>query len=81
MLMMMPPLLRYFWFHSIYSLAASCSLLSEVCGLQSLVCSLQMSHTEKKTRGFGVLLLGWSFFVKNWGIGVTLSELSAWTST
>ena len=29
--MMMPPLLRYFWFHSIYSLAASCSLQSAVC--------------------------------------------------
>ena len=28
MLMMMPPLLRYFWFHSIYSLATSCSLQS-----------------------------------------------------
>ena len=38
MLMMMPPLLRYFWFHSIYSLAASCSL-------QSAVCTLQMSYT------------------------------------
>ena len=38
MLMMTPPLLRYFWFHSIYSLAASCSL-------QSAVCSLQMSYT------------------------------------
>ena len=32
MLMMMPPLLWYFWFHSIYSLAASCSLQSAVCG-------------------------------------------------
>ena len=40
MLMMTPPLLRYFWFHSIYSLAASCSLQSAVCGLQSAVCSL-----------------------------------------
>ena len=38
MLMMTPPLLRYFWFHSINSLAASCSL-------QSAVCSLQMSYT------------------------------------
>ena len=38
MLMMMPPLLRYFWFHSIYSLAASCSLQSAVCSLQSAVC-------------------------------------------
>ena len=28
MLMMMPPLFWYFWFHSIYSLAASCSLQS-----------------------------------------------------
>ena len=28
MLMMMPPLLRHFWFHSIYSRAASCSLQS-----------------------------------------------------
>ena len=27
-MMMTPPLLRYFWFHSIYSLAASCSLQS-----------------------------------------------------
>ena len=34
MLMMTPPLLWYFWFHSIYSLAASCGLLSAVCGLQ-----------------------------------------------
>ena len=33
--MMVPPLLRYFWFHSIYSLAALCSLQSAVCGLQS----------------------------------------------
>ena len=41
MLMMTPPLLRYFWFHSINSLAASCSLRSAVCGLQSAVCSLQ----------------------------------------
>ena len=31
MLMMTPPWLRYFWFHSIYSLAASCSLQSAVC--------------------------------------------------
>ena len=31
MLMMTPPLLRYFWFHSIYSHAASCSLRSAVC--------------------------------------------------
>ena len=38
MLMMMPPLLRYFWFHSIYSLAASCSLQSAVCSLQCAVC-------------------------------------------
>ena len=38
MLMMMPPFLRYFWFHSIYSLAASWSV-------QSAVCSLQMSYT------------------------------------
>ena len=37
----MPPLLRYFWFHSIYSLAASCSLQSAVCSLQSAVCSLR----------------------------------------
>ena len=36
MLMMTPPLLRYFWFHSIYSLAASCSLQSAVCSLQTL---------------------------------------------
>ena len=36
--MMMPPLLQYFWFQSIYSLAAR-SLLSRVC-------SLQMSYTE-----------------------------------
>ena len=36
MLMMTPPLLRYFWFHSINSLlAASCSLQSGVCSLQS----------------------------------------------
>ena len=41
MLMMTPPLLRYFWFHSIYSLAASCSLQSAVCSLRSAVCSLQ----------------------------------------
>ena len=44
MLMMRLPCLRYFWFHSIYSLAASCSLLSAVRGLQRLqsaVCSLQ----------------------------------------
>ena len=40
MLMMMPPLLRYFWFHSVYSVAASCSLQSA-----SAVCSLQMSYT------------------------------------
>ena len=33
--------LRYSWFHSIYSLAASCSLQSAVCSLQSAVCSLQ----------------------------------------
>ena len=45
MLMMMAPLLRYFLFHSIYSLAASCSLQSAVCGLQSAVCSLQMLYT------------------------------------
>ena len=42
---MTPPLLRYFWFHSINSLAASCSL-------QSAVCSLQMSFTELFMRGF-----------------------------
>ena len=41
MLMMTPPLLPYFWFHSIYSLAASCSLQSAVCSLRSAVCSLQ----------------------------------------
>ena len=41
MLMMTPPLLRYFWFHSIYSHAASCSLRSAVCSLQSAACSLQ----------------------------------------
>ena len=35
MLMMTPPWLRYFWFHSIYSLAASCSLQSAVCSLRS----------------------------------------------
>ena len=65
MLMMTPPLLRYFWFHSIYSLAASCSLQSAVCGLrstvcslrsavcslQSAVCSLQMSYTDFSARG------------------------------
>ena len=39
MLMMMPPLLR--WFHLIYSLTATCSLQSAVCSLQSAVCSLQ----------------------------------------
>ena len=64
-----------------FYLQSCCLMQSVVCGLQSLVCSLQMSHTEKKNRGFGVLLLGWGFFDKNWGIGVTLSELSAWTST
>ena len=37
MLMMMPPLLRYFWFHSTYSLTASCSLQSAVCSLQSAI--------------------------------------------
>ena len=42
MFMMTPPLLRYFWFHSIYSLAASCSLRFAVCGLRSAVCSLQI---------------------------------------
>ena len=31
MLMMTPPLLRYFWFHSIHSHAASCSLQSVAC--------------------------------------------------
>ena len=41
MLMMTSPWLRYFWFHSIYSLAASCSLQSAVCSLQSAVCSLR----------------------------------------
>ena len=41
MLMMTSPLLRYFWFHSINSLAASCSLRSVVCSLQSAVCSLR----------------------------------------
>ena len=44
MLMMMPPLLRYFRFHWIYSLAASCSLQSAVCGLQSAVCGLQFAN-------------------------------------
>ena len=39
--MMTPPLLRYFWFHSIYSHAASCSLQSAVCSLRSAVCSLR----------------------------------------
>ena len=39
--MMMPPLLRHFWFHSIYSRAASCSLQSAVCSLRSAVCSLR----------------------------------------
>ena len=38
--MMMPSLLRYFWFHSVYSLAASCSLQSAVCGMQSAVCGV-----------------------------------------
>ena len=41
MLMTTPLLLRYFWFHSIYSLAASCSLQSAVYGLRSAVCSLR----------------------------------------
>ena len=36
MLMMTPPLLRYFWFHSIYSLADSCSLQSAVCKCHTL---------------------------------------------
>ena len=36
----MPPLLRYFWFHSIYSLAASCSQQSAACSLRSAVCGL-----------------------------------------
>ena len=46
MLMMMAPSLRYFLFHSIYSLAASCSL-------QSAVCSLQMSHTAGASHHHG----------------------------
>ena len=45
MLMMMPPLSQYFWFHSIYSVAASYSL-------QSAVCSLQMSYTEFSTGSY-----------------------------
>ena len=53
---MTPPWLRYFWFHSIYSLLphavcslryAVCSLRSAVCSLQSAVFSLQMSYTER----------------------------------
>ena len=46
MLMMTPPLLRYFWFHSIYSLAASCSLQSAVCGLQSANVIHRCIYTE-----------------------------------
>ena len=41
MLMMTPPLLRYFWCHSIYILAASCGLQSAVCSLQFAVCGLR----------------------------------------
>ena len=44
MLMMTPPLLRYFWFHSIYSLATSCSLQSAVCSLQSANVIHRCSH-------------------------------------
>ena len=51
MLMMTSPWLRYFWFHSIYSLTASCSLRSAVCSLQSAVCSLRSAvckcHTPR----------------------------------
>ena len=46
---MTPPLLRYFWFHSINSLAASCSL-------QSAVCSLQMSYTALQGMQYKVSL-------------------------
>ena len=38
MLMMVPPLLRYLWFHSIYSLAASCSLQSANVIHRNLLC-------------------------------------------
>ena len=64
-----------------FYLQSCCLMQSVVCSLRSAVSSLQsanVTHRKKKNRGFGVLLLGWGFFVKNWGIGVTLSELSAW---
>ena len=58
MLMMMPPLLRYFWFHSTYSLAASCSLQSAVCGLRSAVCKCHTPScsTEQNLCSVGSLL-------------------------
>ena len=74
MLMMMPPLLRYFWFHSIYSLAASCSLQSAVCslqsavcGLQSAVCSLQMSYTVWVLASSGFYSITWRMVSRSAG--------------
>ena len=69
MLKMMPPLLRYFWFHSIYSLAASCSLLSAVCGLQSAVSSLQSANVthRKKKQGVWRLAAWLRFFCQKLG--------------
>ena len=55
MLMMMPPLLRYFWFHSIYSLAASCSLQSAVCSLRSA----NVIHRSRTTSYFTICRPKW----------------------
>ena len=37
--MMTPPLLQYFWFHSIYSLAASCSLQMSYTVVVDTICA------------------------------------------
>ena len=59
MLMMTPPLLRYFWFHSIYSLAASCTLQSEnVIHRRAFAAWLYYTITNRKH--LTALLLEWN---------------------
>ena len=49
--------LRYSWFHSIYSLPASCSLQSAVSSLQSAVCGLQSANVIHRTGKSALILI------------------------
>ena len=63
MLMMTPPLLRYFWFHSFYSLDASCSLQSAVSSLQSAICKCLTPVITTRSNRMKFRLLGEKAYV------------------